>query len=37
MTAAAAKRLTVESLLPVLGQQIRVNVRERDRRATGVV
>ena len=28
MTAAASKRLTVESLLPVLGQQIRVNVRE---------
>ena len=28
MTAAASKRLTVESLLSVLGQQIRVNVRE---------
>ena len=28
MMAAASKRLTVESLLPVLGQQIRVNVRE---------
>ena len=28
MTAAASKRSTVESLLPVLGQQIRVNVRE---------
>jgi poly(3-hydroxyalkanoate) depolymerase len=28
MTAAAANKLTVESLLPVLGQQIRVNVRE---------
>ena len=28
MMAAASKRLTVESLLSVLGQQIRVNVRE---------
>jgi poly(3-hydroxyalkanoate) depolymerase len=28
MTAAAAKRLSMESLLPVLGQQIRVKVRE---------
>jgi hypothetical protein len=28
MTAAASNRLTVEDLIPVLGQQIRVNVRE---------
>jgi poly(3-hydroxyalkanoate) depolymerase len=28
MTAAASQRLTAESLIPVLGQQIRVNVRE---------
>src|SRR6476620_6857166 len=28
MTAAASNRLTVEDLIPVLGQQIRVNIRE---------
>src|SRR5258708_12353082 len=28
VTAAAAKRLSIESLLPVLGQQIRVKVRQ---------
>ena len=28
MTAAASERLTVERLIPALGQQIRVSVRE---------